>query len=134
RIGRDQVRLAAVQNFDPTLDRFGSRPVIRRCRLNVRFARKRTSAGRFMSTRPSSFLQPTTVYMKGGRTPLFKPPKLESESYESGVPRPASPYQPDSSSSGGPSNSGSMSESNSFVRISSSWNPASPTPNQGRLD
>jgi len=28
--------------------RSGSRPVIRRCRLNVRFARKRTRLGRFM--------------------------------------------------------------------------------------
>src|SRR5262249_57155937 len=42
--------------FQPAFVRCGSRPVIRRCQLNVRFARKRTSAGRFMSTRPSPLL------------------------------------------------------------------------------
>src|SRR5262249_62117060 len=32
---------AAMQDFDPTYDRCGSDSVIRRCRLNVRFARER---------------------------------------------------------------------------------------------
>ena len=77
---------AAVRDFDPANERFGSNSVIRRSRLNVRFARKRTQSGRFMSTRPSSFLQPTTVLHARWSHPLFKTPKLESESYESGVP------------------------------------------------
>src|SRR5262245_917203 len=44
---------AALRNFDPAYARLGSNSVIRRCRLNVRFARKRTRLSDFMSTRPS---------------------------------------------------------------------------------
>jgi hypothetical protein len=38
-----------MRDFDPANDRMGSRPVLRRCRLSVRFARKRTG-WQFMSS------------------------------------------------------------------------------------
>jgi hypothetical protein len=47
-----RTELAAPRNFNPAYDSFGSDSVIRRCRLDVRFARKRTGLGDLMSTRP----------------------------------------------------------------------------------
>ena len=44
---------AAMRDFDPTYDRCGSDSVIRRRRLNVRFAGKRTRLKRFASTPPN---------------------------------------------------------------------------------
>jgi hypothetical protein len=36
---------AVLRDFEPVYVAYGSDPVIRRCRLNVRFARKRTRLG-----------------------------------------------------------------------------------------
>jgi hypothetical protein len=49
-----QQEAAALGNFVPAYDRLGSGSVIRRCRPNVRFPRKRIRPGRFMSTRPNA--------------------------------------------------------------------------------
>src|SRR5262249_23466354 len=45
----------ALRDLNPVHVGWGSDSVIRRCRLNVRFARKRNMAGRFMSTRPNQY-------------------------------------------------------------------------------
>src|SRR5262249_40944947 len=64
---------AALRNFGPSNDRSGSDPVIRQCRLDVRFARKRKWLGDY---EPYVHVRYLTCAQPGAAVP--QPPSLDA--------------------------------------------------------